>query len=956
MVTDADYQHQPTTFFSDQLTSFEIWVEFGSQTDPSPDQLPCLIQGLSSQTHRIRILHLLTKYLDLGYWAVNDALSCGIMPYIIKLLGSPELIFLLIPIWIKILAVDRTEVTLLELFRTNSQFQLLKVLTPLSMQTPDSPVSKAGLDGFSGLDVRDETSLSGYTRPGTELPHNTTVAQCQAMACYILYLLMDTIGLACQASLWNHQLLGLSLLLLDSTDANLRKWVCIAVGRLLDGLHHAKHFGCLENVYERMARLLVDPIPDVRAACIFALSKFIGDTDQAPVNKRQMKYVTEMALRGDYERPAPEQADDAESPTLQRGGPLAGPLDNESRASKFNYDFHIWLHLSALVNDISPTVRHELAYAVGLFLQYYRAPIKVEWLRQLAKPQSSSAGSLLFKSSPDTMSTLSREHFSDNPALAASEPPQFFVSPILPGFPQAGATSPAQSPSKPKSSGIADAQRRPQFTTAATLVELAERKAALAADLCRVLSILACDPYPRVAETSGNIVAWVQNICSGNNKDIIAVTEQVLQSQFPRKHANKHQQVTTGTEEPKVDPKHVASSQPHNHTAACYDERRQKELQQQSRLEWLTAVFSDNSSRQYAPGQGAQLQVAHTCISPQMRAGEVFTAARFLAFHPYLALADSNNIVHVCNYEVPRDDHIEEGNDLFGSHVQRVEDGAALNTFAHVNSSTANVKGLVARLHVVNDHSEPALVVADIFGQVSVYGNFIQRAEQFLVTSFRVGEVPSGAKVVTDWQQTQPLLYFAGIPGKIHVYDLQEERPNQVINFTAEIGVTALHCDKTGGHVLVAGFSDGTIRMWDKRQSGMAHHSLVAALEDPARGRAAAQRQIVNVVQRGNTILSGSVNGLIKVWDVRQRSVQKQFELGKNLQYFEVHNNLPLVACGCEGEPALTILNTKWETLETRNSPANALKKKDGMPPEYRLTFHPFKSLLASGREILTFV
>jgi regulator-associated protein of mTOR len=45
----------------------------------------------------------------LGYWAVNQALSVGIFPYVLKLLSSPgpELRKVLVFIWAKILVLDR---------------------------------------------------------------------------------------------------------------------------------------------------------------------------------------------------------------------------------------------------------------------------------------------------------------------------------------------------------------------------------------------------------------------------------------------------------------------------------------------------------------------------------------------------------------------------------------------------------------------------------------------------------------------------------------------------------------------------------------------------------------------------------------------------------------------------------------------------------------------------------
>ena len=77
-------------FFSEMLNTFEAWLEFseihkmklqlGAPLE-SPEQLPVVLQVLLSPVHRIRALHLLRRFFDLGPWAVNLSLSLGIFPY-----------------------------------------------------------------------------------------------------------------------------------------------------------------------------------------------------------------------------------------------------------------------------------------------------------------------------------------------------------------------------------------------------------------------------------------------------------------------------------------------------------------------------------------------------------------------------------------------------------------------------------------------------------------------------------------------------------------------------------------------------------------------------------------------------------------------------------------------------------------------------------------------------------
>ena len=70
----------------------------------------CCTQVLLSQVHRLRALVLLGRFLDMGSWAVDLALSVGIFPYVLKLLQTTaaDLRTTLVFIWTKILALDKS--------------------------------------------------------------------------------------------------------------------------------------------------------------------------------------------------------------------------------------------------------------------------------------------------------------------------------------------------------------------------------------------------------------------------------------------------------------------------------------------------------------------------------------------------------------------------------------------------------------------------------------------------------------------------------------------------------------------------------------------------------------------------------------------------------------------------------------------------------------------------------
>lgn len=78
VLADPPASYRYSSFFSDQLTAFQVWLSLGVSIDPKsnlelnyPEQLPIVLQVLLSQVHRSKALELLGRFLDLGPWAVN---------------------------------------------------------------------------------------------------------------------------------------------------------------------------------------------------------------------------------------------------------------------------------------------------------------------------------------------------------------------------------------------------------------------------------------------------------------------------------------------------------------------------------------------------------------------------------------------------------------------------------------------------------------------------------------------------------------------------------------------------------------------------------------------------------------------------------------------------------------------------------------------------------------------
>ena len=235
--------YRSSTFFEEQLTAFEVWLKHGEEGRPPPEQLPIVLQVLLSQAHRLRALDLLGRFLDLGPWAVNLALSVGIFPYVLKLLQSSarELRPLLVSIWAKILAVDPSCQT--DLIRDSSHKYFLSVLQD------------------------DQGSVASEHR---------------TWAAFILATIVHNFPQG-QQEAEQHNLISICLEHLEDGGSSgggdhplLRRWLAVALGRTWDRYEKARWRGVRDNAHSRLLELLRDPVPEVRAAAVFALGTFVN--------------------------------------------------------------------------------------------------------------------------------------------------------------------------------------------------------------------------------------------------------------------------------------------------------------------------------------------------------------------------------------------------------------------------------------------------------------------------------------------------------------------------------------------------------------------------------------------------------------------------------------------------------------------------------------------------------
>ena len=240
---EIQYEYQHSDFFAQQLTAFEVYLNSGPTEEHAPDQLPIVLQVLLSQVHRLRALILLSKFLDLGPWAVHLALSIGIFPYVVKLLqaASIELKPVMVFIWARIMAVDYTVQS--DLVKDNGVQYFISIMSPNS----DIPVGNA--------------------------------SEHRAMCAFIIATFCKDYPTGQTVCMTSELMNSCLTNILEPENPLLRQWSCLCLSMLWHDFPEAKWAGIRVSAYSRIADLWCDPVPEVRAAMLHALTNFLGIPD-----------------------------------------------------------------------------------------------------------------------------------------------------------------------------------------------------------------------------------------------------------------------------------------------------------------------------------------------------------------------------------------------------------------------------------------------------------------------------------------------------------------------------------------------------------------------------------------------------------------------------------------------------------------------------------------------------
>jgi regulator-associated protein of mTOR len=902
LINDPTYEYKNSTFFTEQLTAFEVWLEFGSEEKKPPEQLPIVLQVLLSQQHRLRALELLGKFLDLGPWAVSQALSVGIFPYVLKLLQSPavELRQVLVFIWAKILALDKS--CQLDLVKENGQHYFINVLS--------------------------NPKISASQR---------------AQAAFILSVICNQCR-AGQTACLSARLLQICLSQLTESDPLLRRWVVLALAKLWENYEDAKSVAIKEGAHEKLCLLLQDGCPEVRAAAVYALGVFIGTSES--VNQPLSQTPTPTAPATTFTSQPPDlphgisshrlsgqqtvpSTNNQQTTSSQKQPKDSNKLRQEQRKT---IDIKLALTLPVVINDASPMVRRELIIALWHLMQTYEEDFKL-LMRQLHRQEQmrlSLEGKRKEqdkkKKTKSSIPQLSAKEEDSTQALEEQSSIHEFVWTQVVNF----ITDPHPALSR---LAITIANKMKLSAVGEYVVPPLELKKISQDDQ----GPLSAKKTHKKNLSAAQVLIMKRTTSSPN-----------LSSQTDSSNVPNTTSANTNQNEESLSKSSVISN--HSEEKAQIDENDEV---RSTFYEWCCSYFSrsllrskeeDETAPEYAEQRWRQQRNEHLRKEALSLNEKAMQILGFPKLENEISILENGNgmVTHLTFH--PYETVLVTTDDKDGITVWNWQEGVKINSFSNGNQSPSRITSL----SLLNEHDIPLIACGSDDGVVRVWDGIYEPVDVHLLTAWKVlSDVTLlhrnvGVGVVVDWQQQNQLMFASGNVGIIRLWDINKELPVQDIVTGSETPVTALLSDRKGGPIVVCGCGDGTVRVFDKRTTSK--YSLVQTFADH-------KGYIINLAMPpilNGQIISGSVSGEVKFWNLLQATPVKSILAHQTspMTAMSVHEHTLLIAIGSQDQ-RIKVMNLNGEEL-------NVIRYHDGflgqrIGPVSCLAFHPLKILLAAG-------
>ncbi|CEL02912.1 Putative Regulatory associated protein-mTOR [Aspergillus calidoustus] len=880
------YEYQHSTFFAEQLTAFEVYLSSGPTEKNPPDQLPIVLQVLLSQAHRLRALILLSKFLDLGPWAVHLALSIGIFPYVVKLLQSAaqELKPVMVFIWARIMAVDHTVQN--DLLKDNGIHYFISILNPSS----PIPVGNA--------------------------------SEHRAMCAFIVSIFCKNYPQGQNVCLSSELFESCLMHLMDVENPLLRQWSCLCISMLWSDFPEAKWMGIRCAAPARLCELNFDPVPEVRAAMLHALTTFLGIpdlTDQVAqieeslalavlpmsadgsvvVRKELLVFLSTFVKRyqnkflvAAYEELQEEKQNLYRK--LSQDGPRALLPDETSAPDASNDKTQpmsrdttfgtIWKQLLILSVDPHPDIAQDAGMIVD-FMHYTLLQSPMATLTERIRKE------IMDLSSRVELQSQVREK--PNPKKAAPPPTPPTAPPKQEGYLSLslrrtasvaaslknlafggaqGESQPSQSPTSPKSSRVPATPRGrapPEWSRPPEVND-------------------------QLAPATTYQQAPVPTSRGFGPRDPSVVPNIPLMSRF----------LDWSTEyfrEPQMKP-----NEPDEPGSADYNER----LWRRSRNEKII------SETQPLKGRAGSSRWDNSAAF--LSNGSQPLKMCFHQFEDHIAVADDGDTIAIWDWQRQK----------------------RLNRFSNRNPAGSKIN----EVRYINEDDQALLMTGSSDGVLKVFRNYESSKDVEIVTAFRALPelIPSNrnAGLVMDWQQGQGKALVAGDVKVIRVWNAATEVCTNDIPARSGSCITSLTSDQVAGNIFVAGFGDGAVRVFDQRMKPTA--AMVKVWRDH-------KQWITNVhMQRGGLreLVSGSRNGEVRLWDLRMDVPFSKITATTNtLRTLSVHEHAPVFTVGTNRHEVKTY-NVDGSYLSTFE-PYSSFLHHNRSSPIASTAFHPHRTLFA---------
>ncbi|XP_071450687.1 regulatory-associated protein of mTOR-like [Hetaerina americana] len=921
---DEHFVHSP--FFEEQLTAFQVWLSLGSERRNPPEQLPIVLQVLLSQVHRLRALELLGRFLDLGPWAVNLALSVGIFPYVLKLLQSSarELRPLLVFIWAKILAVDST--CQADLVRENGHKYFLSVL-------------------------QDPTILGEH----------------RTLAAFVLASMVHGYP-AGQAAALQGSLVSICLEQLQDNNALLRQWLAVCLGRLWANYDAAKWCGVRDIAHEKLYTLLTDPVPEVRAAAVYALGTFISSVTERSEHANNIDHSIAMTL------------------------------------------------INTVSQDMSPLVRKELVVSLQWMVIMFENAFVGVALQQQDEGKSPRDGMLSpqFPLVPEvTLTAVSgMKRIASRDRLKMLAP----GSGLLPHLGVEAGSGPGGG------GGVLDAAHPAVSSPVDRMKRVSSSSSISSLGLCSLgnlsslsfgsiymklwtgLTAMDHDPHPEVAHMSKIVTDHIR--------------EQVKESTAPKEvNEAKMSSSVSLPPSPSSRPSFLAGESPPTGSATDLHRISARSSQLSSRarknmpntiseeaddagglrkplvstqfVEWSCKYFAqpvmkfleddDVESKQHYEREWRYMRNTHLrkeAKEEQKRLGcgsriesQVFTARSpdppsVIQFHPY----DNHLVV------AGRDCYgvWDWGGGFPGGSAGSSGAGSSGSRLMHCPSRGPRPgASRITAVEFANGHDVSLLLAASDDGSLrlwrdyasiyspSLYSSSIhvaafgsQIAQPKLVSAWQaLSDISqpamatkgvNGAGVVVSWDQLRQQVVVTGDVRVIRLWDAERELRLQDLPTGADSCVTGVSTDSGGGSLLVAGCGDGSVRLFDRRMGPQ--DSRVVTWREHS-GWVVGAHLRTDLSSAGQ-VISGCVAGDVRFFDLRRNSSVSICQTSQGMTAMAVHPEADCFACGSVNQ-FISIYNMNGQLL-------NVIKYHEGfmsqrIKPVSCLAFHSHRVCLAAG-------